>query len=73
MTSRFTVNKQEPTTNPDKKVDIEVGAMWQKSSPAAGTYFKIKIIIDGKELWLKSFSNRHKKKDTSPDFVIYKD
>jgi uncharacterized protein (DUF736 family) len=65
------------TDNNDNKTDWqkrEVGALWKKESPTQ-KFFSGHVKVDdyGEEKLLKVvvFSNRHKNKDSHPDFRIY--
>lgn len=64
-------NESETKTDWQKR---EVGALWKKESPSQ-KYFSGHVKIDdyGEEKLLKVviFSNRHKSKDSHPDFRIY--
>jgi len=64
-------NETETKTDWQKR---ECGALWKKESPSQ-KYFSghVKVDDDGEEKLLRVvvFSNRHKSKDSHPDFRIY--
>ena len=49
----------------------ELGALWKRESPNQ-KYLTGKLQVDGKEVNVVVFSNRHKSKDNQPDFRVYK-
>ncbi len=60
-------NKVKP--NNDWK-DREIGALWKREGTNQ-KYLTGKINVDGTEKKVVVFSNKHKNKDSHPDFRIY--
>jgi len=59
-------------TTPGKRK--EIGALWERISKKNETYFKVKLVVDGKEIWVNAFKNRQKKEGSSqPDYVIFEE
>jgi len=48
----------------------EIGALWKRES-ATQKYLTGKLKVDGVEKNVVIFSNKHKQKDTHPDFRVY--
>lgn len=46
------------------------GALWLKESEKAGKYMGGNVQIDGKEYFINVFKNRHKEKETHPDYNV---
>lgn len=46
------------------------GALWLKESEKAGKYMGGNVQIDGKEYFINVFKNRHKEKETQPDYNV---
>jgi len=68
------INESElPKTEEVKKVKKkEIGAVWEKETSNGEKYLKIKVIIDGKDIWLSAFKNNFKEdNDNRPNFVAW--
>jgi len=49
----------------------ELGALWKRESPNQ-KYLTGRLQIDGKDVNVVVFSNRHKTKENQPDFRVYR-
>jgi uncharacterized protein (DUF736 family) len=49
----------------------ELGALWKRESPNQ-KYLTGRIQVDGKEVNVVVFMNKHKSKDNQPDFRVYR-
>jgi uncharacterized protein (DUF736 family) len=60
----------ENTNNKSEWSEREVGALWKKDGQNQ-KYLTGKVKIDGVEKNIVVFSNKHKNKDSQPDFRMY--
>jgi uncharacterized protein (DUF736 family) len=58
------------TNNKSEWAEREMGALWKREN-SNQKYLTGKIKVDGVEKNVVIFSNKHKQKDTHPDFRVY--
>ena len=54
------------------KNDKEIGALWTRESKNGNSYMSGNIEVGGETVRIVVFKNSYKKKDTHPDYLIYK-
>lgn len=67
-----TKNENDKSTNTQQSEwkDRDIGALWKREG-ASQKYLTGKVVLDGVEKKIVVFSNKHKTKDSQPDFRIY--
>ena len=62
----------EQNTQENEWAKREIGALWVKESPSQKYFSGHFTDQDGNRVKVVIFTNKHKKKDTHPDYRVYK-
>lgn len=62
-----------PETKSESKYParVKAGAAWTNFTQKGEPYFRVKLTIDGKDMYYKMWTNGFKNKDSDPTHILY--